>query len=253
LFLNKLEHYFIYGLSTCQEFIPNNDLYWLFQYENAFYMIIFAFLCNIFVCGAIMFVMMVGAMAEIARQTDVNELVLKASNDADALGRLYDLYYDRIFRFCVHRLFNKDIAEDITSSVFLAVARNIKNFKGRNEADFRNWLYAIAVNQTNAYIRRTLRHKKLLEEAAASKTTSGTDSNGDLAKLNWPKIYQAILKLKPKHQTIITLRFFENMEFEEIGRITKTNPATVRVTLHRILKQLRNHLQTSVNVAVEKK
>lgn len=191
-----------------------------------------------------MFVTMVGAMAEIAKQTDGNELVLRARDNADALGKLYDLYYDRIFRFCVHRLFSKDIAEDITSSIFLAIARNIRKFNGRNEAHFRSWLYAVAVNQTNAYIRKTSRRKQLLVEAAASRVVSDTDSTDDSSKLDWPMLYQAILKLKPNHQTIVTLRFFENMEFEEIGRIIKTKPATVRVTLHRILKQLREYLQT---------
>jgi len=187
---------------------------------------------------------MVGAMVEIARQTDNDELVLRARKDVDALGQLYDLYYDRIFRFCVHRLFNKDIAEDVTSSIFLTIARSIRDFKGRNETDFRNWLYAIAANQTNAYIRKTLRRKQLLAEAAATRTVAGTNSTNDSAKLDWPVLYKAILKLKPEHQTIVTLRFFENMEFEEIGQIINTRPATVRVTLHRILKQLRNNLQT---------
>ena len=194
-----------------------------------------------------MFVTMIDAMAEISRQTDSNELVLRARSGVDALGKLYDLYYDRIFRFCVYRLFNKDIAEDVASSIFLTVAKSIRNFKGRNEADFRNWLYAIAVNQTNAYIRKTLRRSKLLREAAASKGLSGNDSTDDSANLNWPELYQAILKLKPKHQTIVTLRFFENMEIDEIGRITRTKPATVRVTLHRILKKLRTHLRFCVD------
>ncbi len=190
-----------------------------------------------------MFVMMVGAMAEIAGQTDKNELVLKARSDADALSRLYDLFYDRIFRFCVHRLFSKDTAEDVTSSIFLAVAGNIKNFKGQNEADFQSLLYAIAINQTNAYIRKTSRRKKLLEEAAAL-TISSTNNPDNTSGFDWPVLYKAVLKLKPKHQTIITLRFFENMDFEQIGQIINARPATVRVTLHRILKKLRNYMQT---------
>ncbi len=59
---------------------------------------------------------------------------------------------------------------------------------------------------------------------------------------DWPTLYQAILKLKPKHQTIITLRFFENLEFEQIAKIIKARPATVRVTMHRTLKKLRQLL-----------
>jgi len=185
---------------------------------------------------------MVGAMAKIVEHTENDGLVLSARTDADALGQLYDLYYERIFRFCVHRLFNKETAEDVTSSVFLTVARSIRNFKGQNEIDFRNWLYAIAVNQTNAYTRKTSRRKKLLAEAADSITSSGTNNPAGSAELDWPTLYAAILKLKPEHQTIVTLRFFENMEFDQIGRIINARPATVRVTLHRILKKLRRLL-----------
>ena len=61
---------------------------------------------------------------------------------------------------------------------------------------------------------------------------------------DWPTVYTAISKLKPKHQTIITLRFFENLSFERIGEIVNADPASVRVALHRILKKLRKHLQT---------
>jgi len=186
---------------------------------------------------------MIGAMAKIARQTETDDLVLRARTEAEALGRLYELYYERIFRFCVHRLFCKEAAEDVTSVVFLTVARNIASFKGRTEADFCNWLYAIATNKTNSYIRKTSRRKQLFARAAASMAVA-TDNPDDSTWPDWPRLYSAILKLKPKHQTIVTLRFFENMEFEQIAKIVNARPATVRVTLHRILKKLRKHLQS---------
>ncbi len=185
---------------------------------------------------------MVGAMAKVDERTENDDLVLEAHTQADALGRLYELYYERIFRFCVHRLFNKEIAEDVTSAVFLQVARRIGVFRGRTVKDFQNWLYAIAANQANAYIRKTSRRKKLLEEAAGSMTAStakGADNSPD-----WPGLYTAILKLKPQHQTIVTLRFFENLRYEQLAKILNVKEATVRVTLHRILNELRNHLRT---------
>jgi len=83
---------------------------------------------------------MVGVMAKLVERIEDDDLVLEARTQANALSRLYELYYERIFRFCVHRLFNKEIAEDVTSTVFLEVARGIRTFKGRNEADFQNWL-----------------------------------------------------------------------------------------------------------------
>jgi RNA polymerase sigma-70 factor (ECF subfamily) len=185
---------------------------------------------------------MVGAMAKLVQQTEDDDLVLRARSQADALARLYDIYYQRIFSFCVHRLFNKEIAEDVTSSVFLEVARGISRFRGQTVNDFQSWLYAIAANQANAYIRKTSRRKKLLEQAAASMAASaapGTDNSPDFSQL-----YTAILKLKPRHQTIITLRFFENLQYEQIAKILNIKEATLRVSTHRIINELRNHLQT---------
>lgn len=185
---------------------------------------------------------MVGAMAKVVERAEDDGLVLRARTEANALGRLYELYYDRIFRFCVHRLFDKEIAEDVTSVVFLQVARGIRSFKGRSEQDFRNWLYAIAANQANAYIRKTSRRKKLLAEAAGS--MRACHSTNDAPELDWPRLYAAILKLKPQHQTIVTLRFFENLPYEQISQILNVKDATLRVAVHRILEKLRTHLQT---------
>ena len=195
---------------------------------------------------AIIVVTMVGAMAKkVNRLEESDDWVRAARTDAEALGRLYERYYERIFRFCVYRLFDKDIAEDVTSTVFLQVARRIRRFEGRTERDFGNWLYAIAANQANAAIRKSSRRKKLLENAADSITGSATENTNPSSELDWPNLYAAILKLKPEHQTIVTLRFFENFSYEQIAQILNVKEATLRVTLHRILNRLRSHL-TSV-------
>jgi RNA polymerase sigma-70 factor (ECF subfamily) len=190
---------------------------------------------------------MVGAMAKIAKPTTKDDLVVRARRDADALGRLYDAYYDSIYRFCLCRVSNKETAEDITSTVFLAVARGISGFQGRTESDFRNWLYHIAANHANSYIRKTTRRKELLTEAARLMRIKRATVTDDPPELDWPMLCAAILTLKPKHQTIIILRFFENMEFEEIAKIVKARPVAVRVALHRALKRLRGYLETTLS------
>ncbi len=191
---------------------------------------------------------MVAIMAKPVEQTAYDDLVVLAKSQAQALGRLYELYYDRIFRFCVHRLFNKTTAEDITSAVFLTVARTMRQFKGCTEQDFRSWIYTIAANQANAHIRKSVRRKRLMENVVAQRRADEQNS-GDPAEwssLDWPTLYAAIQQLKPEHQTILTLRFFENMDYDEIARVVNTRPATIRVTLHRTLRRLQEVLRGDV-------
>ncbi|MBP7050934.1 MAG: sigma-70 family RNA polymerase sigma factor [Phycisphaerae bacterium] len=180
-------------------------------------------------------------MAKPVEQTGYDDLVVLAKSQTAALGRLYDLYYDRILRFCVHRLFNRSTAEDVTSSVFLTVARSMSRFEGRTEQDFRSWVYTIAANQANAHIRKTIRRQRLLGNAVAQRRAREQDSD-EWSSLDWPTLYAAIQQLKPEHQTILTLRFFENMDYDDIARVVGARPATIRVMLHRILRRLQKVL-----------
>ncbi len=184
---------------------------------------------------------MVAIMAKPVEQTGHDDLVVLAKSQTAALGRLYDLYYERIFRFCVHRLFNRSTAEDVTSSVFLTVARGMSRFEGRTEQDFRSWVYTIATNQANAHIRKTIRRQRLLGNAVAQRRAREQDSD-EWSSLDWPILYAAIQQLKPEHQTILTLRFFENMDYDDIARVVGARPATIRVMLHRILRKLQKVL-----------
>jgi RNA polymerase sigma-70 factor (ECF subfamily) len=190
---------------------------------------------------AIESVSMVGAMAKPVEQTPYDDLVIQAKTEAQALARLYELYYDRIYAFCVHRLYSRTTAEDITSGVFLTVAGAMRDFKGRTEQDFRAWIYTIAANQANAYIRKTSRRKRLMENVVAMRRAAEPEAS-PWSQMDWPTLYTAILELKPEHQTVLTLRFFEDMDYDEIGRIMDMKTGTIRVTLHRILRKLREGL-----------
>ena len=132
---------------------------------------------------------MVDAMVNNFEQLDRDGLVVRARDESDALGELYDIYYKRIFKFCVHRLFNRQVAEDVTSTVFLDVAGKIGTFKGETEKEFRGWVYAIAANHANNYVRKSLRRKRLLKDAAASMLEIKT-VRPNISDLGWPRVYQ---------------------------------------------------------------
>ena len=56
---------------------------------------------------------------------------------------------------------------------------------------------------------------------------------------------KAVLSLKPKYQTVIALRFFENMKLIKIAEILGQKPATVRSQLNRGLEKLRKKLKAA--------
>jgi RNA polymerase sigma-70 factor (ECF subfamily) len=186
--------------------------------------------------------MMVDAMAKRLQENEHSGIVARARYDAAALGALYDKYYERIYRFCVHRVYCKAAAEDVAGNTFLAVAGKIAEFGGETEGEFKAWLYAIAANHANSYIRKNLRQRELLKTNASiiiKQEQSSQSSSPD-----WPVVYSAIRKLKPLSQTIITLRYLENLTHEQIAKVVDKKPSAVRVILHRSIKALRKQLKT---------
>lgn len=162
----------------------------------------------------------------------------------DAFVTLYRKHYDGVFRYCMHRLFERHAAEDITSEVFLKAAACIHRFRGCDECQFRSWLYRIATNEINSHLRKTSRRRRLLHRLRQDPdqaVTSGDDPDADLLS----RLKRAVLELKPRYQTIITLRFFENMAPTEIAEVLRCSPGTARSQLARAIAQLRKGLKTA--------
>jgi len=191
--------------------------------------------------------MIVDAVQRIATEANIDVentcspeacLIEQARKDGAAFAKLYRMHYDAVFRYCAHRLFDRHAAEDITSAVFSKVVERFHGFKG-DDRQFRNWLYTIATNEVNNFLRCKARGLELLKlySQRATKDKEPATSVEKLAALQ-----RGLLALKPKYQTIITLRFFEKMKLTEIAEVTGARPATVRSQLARALAKLKKTL-----------
>ncbi|MBN2183564.1 MAG: sigma-70 family RNA polymerase sigma factor [Sedimentisphaerales bacterium] len=178
-------------------------------------------------------------MDSFGRELESNDLIIQAQTSYNAFALLYRRHYDAVFKYCVHRLFDRHIAEDITSQVFLKVVEKFHDFRG-DERQFRNWLYTISTNYVNDQMRKSTRQKTALSifhERSNIQNGNREESSAKLAVLK-----QAMLTLKPRYQTIITLRFFENLKLTEIAEVLGSSPGTVRSQLSRALAKLRKKL-----------
>ncbi len=169
------------------------------------------------------------------------QLIAETCNNPAVFVQLYRRHYDAVFRYCVHRLFDRHMAEDITAEVFLKVVETLHRFKGSKQ-QFSNWLYKIATNAVNDHLRKTARRDGLLKNSREQVHSQGADCGESAEKL--AALREAMFELKPRHQTIITLRFFESLKLTEISEVLGSNPGTVRSQLARALAKLRKKLAT---------
>ncbi|MBC8468474.1 MAG: RNA polymerase sigma factor [Planctomycetes bacterium] len=182
-------------------------------------------------------------MSSKAENTD---LIRQACSDPDAFAQLYLLHYNDVFHYCIRRLFDRHSAEDVTSTVFFKVMHNLGSFDGK-VTDFRNWLLQIATNAVNDHLRNSKRRADVIQKVVKNTCTESNSVIPSNDKLLEKKVLlkRALLSLKPKYQTIITLRFFENMKLTEIAACLEKNPSIVRSLLSRATAKLRKKLNVA--------
>jgi len=165
----------------------------------------------------------------------------------EQFSQIYDQYIDKIYRFVYLKVSSQEIAEDITSKVFL---RGWEAFQGGPEgtpSDVKNpgaFLYQIARNAVVDHYRDKGRSKIVSVDDSPEITDPGTNAQDKaILSADITNIKKAIQKLKKEHQDIIIWHYLEDMPIANIAKLLDKPAGTVRVMLHRGLKDLKDIIQ----------
>ena len=158
----------------------------------------------------------------------------------EQFGHIYDQYIAKIYRFVYLKVNSQEVAEDITSKVFL---KGWEAFKSQKET-IKNpgaFLYQIARNAVVDHYRAKGRSKEVPVDTSWELSDPGTNAQ-DAAILNADVavVRTAIQKLKKEYQDIIIWHYLEDMTIPEIAELLGKPEGTVRVSLHRGLKELKD-------------
>ena len=180
---------------------------------------------------------------------DLNQekiLIECAKGDPNAFGVLYDANYSKIFGYVLRRTANIQVAEDLTSEVFFAALKNISKFRWQG-IPFSAWLYRIANNKTASYFSRNKNGHVNLDAISELDLGSSPSAEEELLDAEeelkrheqYLEVQKNVCKLDTKYQEVISLRFFENRQLNEISAILGKREGTVKSLLHRGLEKLR--------------
>ncbi len=172
-----------------------------------------------------------GASAD-GRAAELRLIAEARQGDRRAFGALYTRYGRMVHGIVLARV-PRLVVDDLVQDVFLQAMQRLSSL--RDPRAFASWLSAIARNVSTDYLRRAPRVTELPEDLAA---VSGERTEA-LAAL-------AIIRSLPEaYRETLVLRLVEGMTGPEIAERTGLTPASVRVNLHRGMKQLRDRLERS--------
>jgi RNA polymerase sigma-70 factor (ECF subfamily) len=158
---------------------------------------------------------------------------------------IYDQYIEKIYRFVYLKVNSQEVAQDITSKVFTKGWEALSNSK----TDIRNpgaFLYQIARNAVVDHYREKGRVNMVSVDFDKQIADPGTGIYDKAVLAADVKIVKsAILKIKKDYQDIIIWHYLEDMPIDEIAKLVNKPSGTVRVALHRGLKELRGIIEES--------
>jgi RNA polymerase sigma-70 factor (ECF subfamily) len=144
-----------------------------------------------------------------------------------AFTQLYDLYFNRIYRYVYVRIRKQAEAEDLTQEVFIKALKAIGAYK-IGKTPFAAWLFRIAHNQVIDYVRKYAKNMETsLDEAppsiGAEDPVAMIEQKFEIAELN-----AAMMKLSPAQQEVISLRFIAELPISDVARILGKREGTVK-------------------------
>ena len=167
-------------------------------------------------------------------------LVSHAQRDPAAFARLYEIYYDDVYRYCYHRLRDVSAAEDAASVVFTNALAAMPRFRIDGRAgSFRSWLFVIAHNVVANHHRKDERWRVLpLGEAAHLHDRDPSPEDAAVASEARQTIHDVLDRLTAEQRQVVELRL-SGLNDAEIGLVLGRRQGAVRAAQFRAVARLR--------------
>lgn len=162
------------------------------------------------------------------------------AGDEEAFGRIYDKYVDEIFRFILMRTRTKEEAQDLTSEAFLKTWQYVSS-ADRHIDNVRALLYRVGRNLVIDHYRKSGKEVHAFNEDEFEKLV---DESIDLEekvskKDDIQKVFSLLHNLPEEAREIMLMRYAQDLSVSEIAKALGKKKGTVRVALHRAVKQLK--------------
>jgi RNA polymerase sigma-70 factor (ECF subfamily) len=169
--------------------------------------------------------------------------------DEKAFEEIVRRYQRQVANIIYLTLGNREEVDDLSQEVFIRVYRSLGRFQF--DASLYSWIYRIVVNLCIDEVRRKKIRKAVSLEFFTERRLEGekrskehaTASDDMLKEEKKRIIVDALQRLSPVHRTVIVLREYEDMSYEEIAKTLHISAQAVKSRIFRAREELRKSLK----------
>jgi RNA polymerase sigma factor (sigma-70 family) len=153
------------------------------------------------------------------------------------LNYLIKKYQQKVYMIIRRIVVSHEDANDITQNVFIKIWKKIGSF--REESNLYTWIYRIAVNEALSFIRK---RKNILmipfidvESKLEENLREGTYISGEDIQI---KLQKAVLKLPEKQRIVFNLRYFDELNYQDMSEVLSTSIGSLKASYHHAVKKI---------------
>jgi len=159
-----------------------------------------------------------------------------------AFNMIVRKYTERLYWHIRKLVISHDDADDVLQNAFIKVWNGLSDF--REDAQLYTWLYRIATNEALTFLNQKKR-KYLLPLVDVERQLSNTletdeyFSGDELQK----KLQKAVLTLPEKQRVVFNLKYYEEMQYEEMSEILDTSVGALKASYHHAVKKIEKYIE----------
>lgn len=168
-----------------------------------------------------------------------SQLIKDAKNGEQlALAKLFQENYSYLLKYLIKITMHKPLAEDLAQETMTKCIEKIHLYN--EQSKFSTWLISIATNLYMDQLRKKKRREKFLEEQKQGirQLQWQTESRNE----EWNDVLTALGKIKVDVRVPIILKHYYGYSYDEIGRMMKISPGTVKSRIHNGILAVRKEL-----------
>src|SRR4051794_31189633 len=164
-------------------------------------------------------------------------MVAVARGDLASMTEIYQRRHRALFRFFFRLTGRQAAAEDLVHEVFLRMIRYRHTYQSGD--GFEAWMYRIA---RNAFADQLKKHRleapPVAEEAEIPDGSAPNPFEHAAKQQDLATLYRAMRELPDDKRELIVLSRFQNLSYEQMGKILGCEPGTVKVRVFRAMKEM---------------